>query len=167
MAELLSMQALNKFIPTWSSYTVMYKLKVIGVTEDYKLQLGNSTLTLLGPMMDIRINEKAPKKLVTRTFNEYKSLKLLPNKQIKFNSYTWLDGSEIIADSRGFFHLRSSDKSLPEITIVAVTGVDTACWSSDGKMTGSRHFIGEKNENWIPTTEFYTRYIKRFIDRLK
>ena len=169
IAEMLSMSALNKFIPTWVPYTVLYKLKVIAVTEDHKLQLGNNTLTLFGPTMDIRISvsENRQRQTLTRTFNEFKSVRLLPNKQIKFNSYTWRDGSAIITDSRGFLHLKSSDKSLPEITIVAITGVNTACWASDGKVAGSPHFLGERNENWIPTTDFYKHYIKPFIDRLK
>jgi len=166
IAELHSIPALHKFLEAWVPYSIMYKLKAIGVTDDHKLQLGNYTLTLYGPDMNIRLAENNTKKTITRTFKDFKPVKLVSNKQIKCNSYTWRDGSEIIADSRGFLHLRSSDKSLPEITIVAITSVNTACWSSDGKVTGSGYFLHMRELEWIPTTDFYKNYIKRFIDKL-
>jgi hypothetical protein len=167
MAELLSIPTLNKFLGvSWLPYNIMYKIKSIGVTDDQKLQLGNYTLTLYGPNMDIKLMENTSKKTITRTFKDLKPVKLVNNKQIKSTSYTWRDGSELIADSRGMLHLRSSDKTVPEFTIVAVTQANTACWASDGKVTGSGYFLHQRELEWIPTTDFYKQYIKRFIDKL-
>jgi hypothetical protein len=86
------------------------------------------------------------------------------NKGIKFALRKWEDGSMAIIDSRGFLHLKSSDQSVPEITIVLVTGAHTACWASDGTACGSSYFVNEKPVNNIPAADFYKKYIQPFID---
>ena len=47
---------------------------------------------------------------------------LTGNLSVPFTTYTWQDGSLATVDSRGFLHLKSSDKTLPEITIVLIVG---------------------------------------------
>lgn len=90
------------------------------------------------------------------------------NKGIRFLQYAWSDGSEAWVDSRGLIHLRSSDKTLPEITIVNIIGsVNTACWASDGTVSGSPYFTGVDEKSSMPEEEFYSKYIQRFIDTLK
>lgn len=96
------------------------------------------------------------------------TLDWMNNKKIRFLQYAWLDGSEAWIDSRGLIHLRSSDKTLPEITIVNIIGsVNTACWASDGTVSGSSYFTGADKKSSMPEEEFYTKYIRRFIDTLK
>jgi hypothetical protein len=91
----------------------------------------------------------------------------VPNTNLKFSRFVWADGSEVLADSRGLLHLRSSDKSIPEITIVMILGRHTACWASDGRVCGSEYFTGVATAESQDVTGFYHNYIQRFIDRLE
>ena len=107
-----------------------------------------------------------------KNWKEYKAKEVevpsydIPNANLKFSKFVWNDGSEVLADSRGFLHLRSSDESIPEITIVMIMGKPTACWAADGSICGSAYFTGiEWKRSRIGTeSDFYNDYIKRFID---
>ena len=46
---------------------------------------------------------------------------------------TWPDGSRAVLDGGGLLHLRSSDPSIPECSIVLHDG-ETAGWVADGKI---------------------------------
>jgi hypothetical protein len=89
----------------------------------------------------------------------------IPSENLRFSKFVWKDGSEVLADSRGFLHLRSSDASIPEITIVMIMGKPTACWAADGSICGPAYFTGidAMNSPGI-VSDFYNSYIKRFID---
>jgi hypothetical protein len=90
---------------------------------------------------------------------------LIGNANLKFSKFVWDDGSEVLADSRGLLHLRSSDASIPEITIVMVMGKPTACWAADGNVCGPAYFTGvQMMPNSSAVIDFYNDYIKRFID---
>src|SRR5262249_7181687 len=93
-------------------------------------------------------------------------LSLLSNKAIKFSRWEWADGSQAIIDGRGLLHLKSSDKSIPEITIALITGAPTACWTSNGNGCGSNYFI-ESTSLLIDTEDFFNYYIKKFIEKLR
>jgi hypothetical protein len=54
----------------------------------------------------------------------------------------WQDGSTAWLDSRGMLHLKSSDRSLPEVTLVLRDGA-LAGWTSDGQTFGMAYFAGE------------------------
>jgi hypothetical protein len=87
----------------------------------------------------------------------------IPNANLRFSKFVWNDGSEVLADSRGFLHLRSSDASIPEITIVMIMGKPTACWAADGSICGPAYFTGIEMKG-SAISDFYNGYIKRFID---
>jgi len=53
------------------------------------------------------------------------------------------DGSKIWLDRRGILHLRSSNKEIPEISIV-LQEVGTSGWCSNGDYFGARYFIGHR-----------------------
>jgi hypothetical protein len=91
----------------------------------------------------------------------------LPNANLKFSRFVWADGSEVLADSRGFLHLKSADSSIPEITIVMIMGRPTACWASNGRVCGAAYFSGVSTPESGDVTGFYLKYIQRFIDRIK
>ena len=99
--------------------------------------------------------EAAPQKEETWTENLY----------IKFTKWIWHEGSETVVDSRGLLHLKSSDKTIPQITIVLVLGKTTACWAADGAVCGSSYFV-KNGTNKMSEINFYEKYIKRFIERL-
>jgi hypothetical protein len=90
----------------------------------------------------------------------------IPGTNLRFSKFVWVDGSEVLADSRGFLHLRSSDKTIPEITIVTVMGKPTACWAADGRVCGSPYFTGVDTAESRDVTGFFYNYIQRFIDRV-
>jgi hypothetical protein len=70
-------------------------------------------------------------------------------------------------DSRGLLHLRSSDPAIPEITIVLILGKASACWASNGYVSGCFYFTGADPSQSMPTHIFYSTYIQRFIERLE
>jgi len=86
--------------------------------------------------------------------------------KIKFSKFIWKNGSEAVVDSRGMLHLKSADTSLPEITIILVIAKTTACWASDGMVTGSAYFADAKPNTYIAPKDFYDNYIQPFIDKL-
>jgi hypothetical protein len=75
----------------------------------------------------------------------------------------WADGSRIYLDSRGMLHLRSADRTLPEVSLV-LTKADLAGWSSDGNVFGPRQFIGDGRES---TPLPFNVAINAFIVRLR
>jgi hypothetical protein len=108
--------------------------------------------------------------------DKHKNMKIWNTKEVdagiahtnlKFSKFVWSDGSAVLADSRGFLHLRSSDKTIPEITIVMVMGKPTACWAADGRVCGSVYFTGVDTAESRDVTGFYYNYIQRFIDTLQ
>jgi hypothetical protein len=94
-------------------------------------------------------------------------VKALPsNQQIKFYKVEWADGSVAMLDSRGFLHLKSSDTSIPEMTIVLVAGKLCTCWSADGFYTGNPYFMPD-TDRIISGRVFYKNYIQAFISELE
>jgi hypothetical protein len=91
----------------------------------------------------------------------------ISNSNLKFSKFVWDDGSEVVVDSRGLLHLRSSDSSIPEITIVMIMGKPTACWAADGRVCGSAYFTGVNTAESRDVAGFYYNYIQRFIDTVK
>jgi hypothetical protein len=111
------------------------------------------------------IQARLERKVVKAKFEEG-PVNLLPNENINFYKWHWADGSTAIIDSRGLVHLKSSNQHLPEITIVLVGGRQTACWASDGVVSGVDYYINEKITRKVYPEEFQKLYIQPFIDRL-
>lgn len=86
--------------------------------------------------------------------------------KIKFSKFIWANGSEAVVDSRGLLHLKSADASLPEVTIILIVDKTTACWASDGMVTGSSYFTDAQPNTYIAAGDFYDNYIQPFIDKL-
>jgi hypothetical protein len=113
------------------------------------------------------------RKDMNRNMNVYNSKEVdvpslgLSNANLKFSKFVFEDGSEVLADSRGLLHLRSSDSLIPEITIVMVMGKPTACWAANGRVCGSAYFTGVDNKESRDVAGFYYDYIQRFIDTVK
>lgn len=106
-----------------------------------------------------------------KSWKEYKAKEVdvpsgdMPNTNLRFSKFVWNDGSEVLADSRGLLHLRSSDASIPEITIVMIMGKPTACWADNGSICGPAYFTGiDMFARSTAVSDFYNGYIKRFID---
>jgi hypothetical protein len=61
--------------------------------------------------------------------------------QLKFAR--WPDGSCAWLDDRGLLHLRSIDRSLPEISLALCQQIPMAAWTSAGHRCGDRFFHGD------------------------
>ncbi len=62
----------------------------------------------------------------------------------RLHQAVWKDGSRAILDSRGLLHLKSSDASIPEVTLV-LSELEVAIWVSDGRMWGSSYHLGDRH----------------------
>lgn len=97
------------------------------------------------------------------------SFKLTANPQIRGQRLVWPNGSEAIADRRGLLHLRSTNTTLAEITLVLAIGQPTAAWASDGYTCGNYYFTGREpgDRLSLPANDFYATYIQPFLDHLR
>ena len=76
----------------------------------------------------------------------------------------WSDGSLAWIDSRGMLHLKSSDRSLPEVTLVLRDGA-LAGWTSEGRTFGMAYFAGETSPG--AETGVCQNILKRFVALLR
>ena len=147
--------------------SAMYKIREIFISNEEKLVIGNYTLELTWNDHNIRINENIKKEEGSHYSTETPMIRnVFRSKSIKLITRKWEDGSEAVIDTRGLLHLKSSNKLIPEITLVLVTGRNTACWASDGTVAGDKYFIDKDYTNVIPITGFYNRYIQAFITKI-
>jgi hypothetical protein len=91
---------------------------------------------------------------------------LHPNPACGMSVAEWEDGSQLFADSRGLLHLKSSDASIPEASLV-LNDHDIAIWTSDGRMHGSRYFVNDIPYQPITPEEFVDQILKPFVERLR
>jgi hypothetical protein len=77
---------------------------------------------------------------------------------------SWDGKRQAFLDSRGLLHLKSSDRSIPEVTLVLTCGGPMAGWSSDGRVYGPKYFHGS-NTTYDP--KHLDDLIHRFTERLR
>ncbi len=80
-----------------------------------------------------------PDKRVVATFSPVPSP---PGVGYSLQVAKWKDGSLAWLDSRGMLHLKSADRSIPELTLVLRDGA-LAGWTSEGRTFGMAYFAGE------------------------
>jgi hypothetical protein len=76
---------------------------------------------------------------------------------------SWPDGSRAFIDSRGLLHLISSDRKLPQLTLV-LTDQPLAGWTSDGRTFGWAYFLPDKATD---TPALGTALIREFAEKVK
>lgn len=153
-----------------NGYTVLNSIPYIFVNADNELTLGTRHLALLQTGLKLVKNHQHPSKKEHKLRPKKHGQAQLPypNSFVKFHRFEWADGSLAIVDSRGLLHLISSDKTIPEITIVLIESrLPTAAWASDGRVCGSAYFTGVNNAESSDVAGFYNNYIQRFIDALQ
>lgn len=89
-----------------------------------------------------------------------------PNTRFRLRIARWADGSRAWLDSRGLLHLKSSDRTLPELTIVLAPDAEVSAWASDGRVWGLRFYTGRSPEETRPGEELWAE-IEAFVGRLK
>ncbi len=152
-------------------YTTINTVKTVYVNYDGELGFDDRHISFRLNSAMIIIDHNRQEQNKNRRIHPAKEVDVpamdIPNANLKFSKFVWEDGSEVIADSRGLLHLRSSDKSIPEITIVMIMGKPTACWASDGRVCGPAYFTGVDTGESRDVTGFYYNYMQRFIDTVK
>ena len=83
-----------------------------------------------------------------RAMTEFSPTPTPPGVGYRLKLARWKDGSRAWLDSRGMLHLKSSDRSIPEATLVLRDGA-LAGWTSEGRTFGMAYFAGEAS----PDTE--------------
>jgi hypothetical protein len=164
--QTINFNPLKKFVN--NGYTVINTVRTIYINLDKELGFDDRHVSLRVNSNTIIIAHnsdgeyKRSKKFIAKMIeaegkNEH-------NELVRYSKFAWSDGSEILADSRGFLHLHSSDNTIPHIIILMIMNKPTACWASDGAICGPEYFTGVANEESIKVETFYKNYIERFID---
>lgn len=89
-----------------------------------------------------------------------------PNARFRLRIARWADGSRAWLDSRGLLHLKSSDRALPELTLVLAPDAEVSGWASDDRVWGLRFYTGRSPEETRPGEELLAE-IEAFVGRLK
>lgn len=148
-------------------YNTLSKITGIYVTDSGRLIIGNRRLDidhynrLKLSANPVEIDYEKSKANVSSTFVHP------ANPNILFTQFKCFGEITAIADSRGFLHLQTDDKTLPEITMTLVTDVLITCWASDNTCYGNPYFIHDPAANIMEGEPFYNDYIQPYIERLK
>ncbi len=152
---------------TTNSQNLRHKFSGIGVSEGGRLALLHDTgfawvvsLDRAGDLVLAVSQAERPKKDAVVTFQPTYSP---PGTRYALRVAAFRDGSRAYLDSRGMLHLKSADRSLPELTLVLTSG-PLAGWSSDGRFFGPPFFSGDR-----PTVEarVFHEELTRFVSRVR
>jgi hypothetical protein len=102
-----------------------------------------------------------PPRRAERTFQEQRRSHV---SRVKMHVASWDDGSRVFLDGRGIVHLKSGDRSIPEVSI-ALTNDRVAAWSSDGRVCGPPWLIGDNVV--VSEPAYFMRLIRQFVERLR
>lgn len=164
--KLTDFNSLRKIVN--NGYSVLNNVKSVYINEDNALSIDNRQVRL--------VNREVLKLLSNRGGMVSKIMPVSPEPEVfipfpdcgyKLMRFAWRDGSTALVDSRGFLHLQSSDRTIPEITIVLIIEKGTACWAADGTISGSDYFTGKETPDKMEAAQFYKEYIERFINNLQ
>ncbi|MBI4615946.1 MAG: hypothetical protein HY720_20180 [Planctomycetes bacterium] len=67
----------------------------------------------------------------------------LPGARYRLRVAEWGDGSRVFLDSRGLAHLVSSDRDIPQVSLLLCDRGPLAAWSSNGKGCGPPSLVGD------------------------
>ncbi len=94
----------------------------------------------------------------------FEEIKIRSDVGYRLSKATWSDGSAAFLDSRGLLHLKSSDKSLPEVSLTLLDG-RLAGWCSRGQIFGNPYFIGNRHK--ASDLSVFKTAIRPFCERLR
>ncbi|OQP46903.1 hypothetical protein A4H97_05120 [Niastella yeongjuensis] len=165
--ENINLNTYKRFVN--NGYNTINTVKRVYVTADGEIGFDEKLITLRAQGQSINICKV--RKSINPDYGAKESeasIIGITSTNIKFSRFVWADGSEAVVDSRGLIHLRSADRSIPEITIVMIMDKPTACWSADERVCGAAYFIGEPTgQSHDGVAWFYKNHIQRFTDRIK
>ena len=143
-----------------NGYSTLSRVKHVYFNAAGRLCFDKYELSEAG--LELRLLKSNPKAHQVAVSEEDVTLKGLPNHP--FRAFTWKEGSRILVDSKGFFHFKSSDPSLPEFTLTALVSKQLTGWTVGGFVSGNLCFVLSDQESLIYYTTFYENYIRRFIN---
>lgn len=103
-----------------------------------------------------RLDGALPNGAIVAAFDRVASPK---GARFKLKRATLPDGGTAWLDQRGFLHLKSSEKSIPEVTLCLKDGMVSA-WTSAGEFVGNSYFIGDRQPDH-PASVFAS--VSRFV----
>jgi hypothetical protein len=77
---------------------------------------------------------------------------------------SWNNVPQLFLDSRGMLHLKSHDRSIPEVTLLLTNNGPLAGWSSDGRVYGPKYFHGSNTSH---DPKHLEDLIHRFTENLR
>lgn len=101
-----------------------------------------------------------------RKLRQLKHVKLPSSMGISLRVATWDDGSRAYVDSRGLLHLRSSDSSVPQLTLT-LTEDKLAGWTAEGGAFGPRFYTGNGKADTAHDILQIQRILHEFTRRLR
>jgi hypothetical protein len=151
-------------------FNLRHRFKAIGVDDSGKLALESRKGQILAfdvvNGLPVFVARAARSKLrASRSFEMMRGTQ----RRYHLSAATWDDGSRAVLDSRGLLHLASSDRSVPETTLVLAEGELTG-WHSHGHSWGRQYFIGEKKRRGEDSASMqyliFSSTVTRFVEKL-
>ncbi len=147
-----------------SRYGPRNRFHKISVDREARICLhkGRETLRLDFTRNDPVFRSESTDPVVPANARNFKPLRGANRTRIKMSLAEWKDGSQAWLDVRGLLHLRSSDRSVPELTIT-LSQQEPAFWSSDGKVCGPNYFIGDATAE----PAYFRNVVNGFVARVR
>jgi hypothetical protein len=148
--------------------SIRKRFKIAAISEDGELKLvrgRNKVITLTSIQSSLPRLEwmTGGSLLPDRNLSTFEVVESLAGSRFGLKKAQWPDGSSAWLDQRGLLHLKSSDKSIPEVSIILKNG-PTSAWASTGEMTGSDYFIDEAQ---AVEPEIIFGYVRKFADQIR
>ena len=133
------LKAASDFVPTRN---LRYRLMEVAVSSKGALALR----TTRGQWLEVIVTEQGRLGLrgtdaPTGRGLAFREMTGASTQGFRLSEARWESGTRVFLDSRGLVHLKASDPDALEVSLV-IGQWDVAAWSSDGKVCGSRFFLG-------------------------
>ncbi len=149
-----------------SGYSVLKRIEDIYINDKHRLCFDSRELVLTNQGW-LKINDGKKMINVMASQKPY-TFSWIENEEVTFTRFTFHEGSEVVIDSRGFLHCKSSDPSIPEFTLLFIIRAITAIWVADRTKTkntaGAAHFTRDREQLFC--NEMYDLTVNKFIQHI-
>ncbi len=153
------------------------KINMARISEDPYLVFNNKCLIMMPsnkffhliPRENYNITKqnKPVRYQVTENVKTQKRASLFDNPRLKFRNVIFKDGSEIIFDNKGYAHLKSSDNTLPEVTIKLTLNGPVSLWTSNNDFCGEKNIANnDMNLNHVDALTIQEEFLTPFIQTI-
>lgn len=159
---------------TLLTVTPFIKINMARISEDPYLVFNNKCLIIMSydkffhlvPRENYYVTkqDKPVRYQVTENVKTQKKARLFDNSRLKFRNVIFKDGSEIIFDNKGYAHLKSSDNTLPEVTIKLTLNGPVSIWTSNNLFCGEKNIANnDMNLNHVDASIIQEEFLTPFI----